>query len=315
MGVVQIIRKYAPELEIHLSTQANLTNKYAAKFYCDMGIKRLVMARELSLDEIKEIRDFIPPEVEIEAFVHGAMCISYSGRCLLSNYTTGRLSNHGECVQSCRWEYALMEKSRQGEYFPIEEDERGAYILNSKDLNMVRYIDKLAAAGIDSFKIEGRVKTSYYVASVVNAYRRAIDLYYKEDDKFVLPEDIYEDLEKPSHRMYCNGFYFGRDPSAQCYETSKPKQNYDFIAIVTEEKEDGFVVEMRNRFKKGDVLEVLSPGKYHNAKITVDKMYDESGAEITDAMNVQQKVRIVSEIKLAAGDILRKKNAVTTTEK
>lgn len=315
MGVVQIIRKYAPELEIHLSTQANLTNKYAAKFYCDMGIKRLVMARELSLDEIKEIRDFIPPEVEIEAFVHGAMCISYSGRCLLSNYTTGRLSNHGECVQSCRWEYALMEKSRQGEYFPIEEDERGAYILNSKDLNMVRYIDKLAAAGIDSFKIEGRVKTSYYVASVVNAYRRAIDLYYKEGDKFVLPEDIYEDLEKPSHRMYCNGFYFGRDPSAQCYETSKPKQNYDFIAIVTEEKEDGFVVEMRNRFKKGDVLEVLSPGKYHNAKITVDKMYDESGAEITDAMNVQQKVRIVSEIKLAAGDILRKKNAVTTTEK
>lgn len=315
MGVVQIIRKYAPELEIHLSTQANLTNKYAAKFYCDMGIKRLVMARELSLDEIKEIRDFIPPEVEIEAFVHGAMCISYSGRCLLSNYTTGRLSNHGECVQSCRWEYALMEKSRQGEYFPIEEDERGAYILNSKDLNMVRYIDKLAAAGIDSFKIEGRVKTSYYVASVVNAYRRAIDLYYKEGDKFVLPEDIYEDLEKPSHRMYCNGFYFGRDPSAQCYETSKPKQNYDFIAIVTEEKEDGFVVEMRNRFKKGDVLEVLSPGKYHNEKITVDKMYDESGAEITDAMNVQQKVRIVSEIKLAAGDILRKKNAVTTTEK
>lgn len=315
MGVVQIIRKYAPELEIHLSTQANLTNKYAAKFYCDMGIKRLVMARELSLDEINEIRDFIPPEVEIEAFVHGAMCISYSGRCLLSNYTTGRLSNHGECVQSCRWEYALMEKSRQGEYFPIEEDERGAYILNSKDLNMVRYIDKLAAAGIDSFKIEGRVKTSYYVASVVNAYRRAIDLYYKEGDKFVLPEDIYEDLEKPSHRMYCNGFYFGRDGSAQCYETSKPKQNYDFIAIVTEEKEDGFVVEMRNRFKKGDVLEVLSPGKYHNAKITVDKMYDESGAEITDAMNVQQKVRIVSEIKLAAGDILRKKNAVTTTEK
>ena len=208
-----------------------------------------------------------------------------------------------------------MEKSRQGEYFPIEEDERGAYILNSKDLNMVRYIDKLAAAGIDSFKIEGRVKTSYYVASVVNAYRRAIDLYYKEGDKFVLPDDIYEDLEKPSHRMYCNGFYFGRDPSAQCYETSKPKQNYDFIAIVTEEKEDGFVVEMRNRFKKGDVLEVLSPGKYHNAKITVDKMYDESGAEIIDAMNVQQKVRIVSEIKLAAGDILRKKNVVTTAEK
>ena len=307
MGVVSIIRKYAPELDIHLSTQANLTNKYAARFYCDMGIKRLVTARELSLDEIKEIRDFIPPEVEIESFVHGAMCISYSGRCLLSNYMTGRLSNHGECVQSCRWEYALEEKSRKGEYFPIEEDERGSYILNSKDLNMVRYIDKLAAAGINSFKIEGRVKTSYYVASVVNAYRRAVDLYYKQGDKFVLPEDIFDDLLKPSHRMYCTGFYFGRDPSAQCYETSKPRQNYDFIAIVTESREDGFVVEMRNRFRKGDVLEVLSPGEHHNARLIVGDMLDEDGNAIEDVMNVQQKVLIKSDLKLAPGDMLRKK--------
>ena len=312
MGVVSIIRKYAPELDIHLSTQANLTNKYAARFYCDMGIKRLVTARELSLDEIKEIRDFIPPEVEIESFVHGAMCISYSGRCLLSNYMTGRLSNHGECVQSCRWEYALEEKSRKGEYFPIEEDERGSYILNSKDLNMVRYIDKLAAAGINSFKIEGRVKTSYYVASVVNAYRRAVDLYYKQGDKFVLPEDIYDDLLKPSHRMYCTGFYFGRDPSSQCYETSKPRQNYDFIAIVTESREDGFVVEMRNRFRKGDVLEVLSPGEYHNSRIVVGDMLDEDGNAIEDVMNVQQKVLIKSDLKLTPGDMLRKKNDLSS---
>lgn len=312
MGVVSIIRKYAPELDIHLSTQANLTNKYAARFYCDMGIKRLVTARELSLDEIKEIRDFIPPEVEIESFVHGAMCISYSGRCLLSNYMTGRLSNHGECVQSCRWEYALEEKSRKGEYFPIEEDERGSYILNSKDLNMVRYIDKLAAAGINSFKIEGRVKTSYYVASVVNAYRRAVDLYYKQGDKFVLPEDIYDDLLKPSHRMYCTGFYFGRDPSAQCYETSKPRQNYDFIAIVTESREDGFVVEMRNRFRKGDVLEVLSPGEHHNARLIVGDMLDEDGNAIEDVMNVQQKVLIKSDLKLTPGDMLRKKNDLSS---
>ena len=308
MGVVCTVRKYAPDLDIHLSTQANLTNKYAARFYCDMGIKRLVTARELSLDEIKEIRDFIPPEVEIEAFDHGAMCISYSGRCLLSNYTTGRLSNHGECVQSCRWEYSLMEKSRQGEYFPIEEDDRGSYILNSKDLNMIRYVDKLAAAGVNSFKIEGRVKTSYYVASVVNAYRRAIDLYYEQGENFVLPEEIYDDLTKPGHRKYCTGFYFGRDPSAQCYETSKPAQNYDFIAIVTEKNSDGFTVEMRNRFKKGDELEVLSPGKYHNAKIVVGDMTDERGLPIEDVMNVQQKVRLKSEIALSPGDILRKKN-------
>lgn len=311
MGVVSIVRKYAPDIEIHLSTQANLTNKYAARFYADMGIKRLVTARELTLDEIKEIRDFLPDSVEIEAFVHGAMCVSYSGRCLLSNYMSGRLSNHGECVQSCRWEYALAEKTRDGEYFPIEEDERGSYILNSRDLNMIRYIDKLAAAGVDSLKIEGRVKTSYYVASVVGAYRRAIDLYYEQGDDFVLPDDIYEDLEKPSHRKYCTGFYFGRKDAVQCYETSKPRQNYDFIALVVESAEDGFIAEMRNRFKTGDELEVLSPGENHNKTFTVGKMQDEQGNELSDVMNVQQKVKIFSDLKLYPGDILRKK----TTDK
>ena len=225
MGVLSEVKKYAPDLDIHLSTQANTTNKYAAAFFADLGVKRLVMARELTLDEIREIRDFVPPQVEIEAFVHGAMCISYSGRCLLSNYMSGRLSNHGECVQSCRWKYALMEETREGEYYPIEEDGRGAYILNSKDLNMIEYIDKLAAAGIDSFKIEGRVKTAYYVASVVGAYRRAIDWYYAHPDNFVLPRDIANDIEKPGHRRYCTGFYFGRNNQSQCYDTSKPRQN------------------------------------------------------------------------------------------
>lgn len=309
MGVVSIVRKYAPDIEIHLSTQANLTNKYAARFYADMGIKRLVTARELTLDEIKEMRDFLPDSVEIEAFVHGAMCISYSGRCLLSNYMSGRLSNHGECVQSCRWEYALMEKTREGEYFPVEEDARGSYILNSRDLNMIRYIDKLAAAGVDSLKIEGRVKTSYYVASVVGAYRRAIDLYYEQGDDFVLPDEIYEDLEKPGHRKYCTGFYFGRNDVSQCYETSKPRQNYDFIALVVGREEDGFVVEMRNRFKSGDELEVLSPGENHNKTFIVDKMQDEQGNRLSDVMNVQQKVKIFSDLRLCPGDILRKKTA------
>lgn len=307
MGVMEMVKKIAPRLAIHLSTQANLTNKYAAKAYVDLGVKRLVTARELTLNEIKEIRDFIPDDIEIESFVHGAMCISYSGRCLLSNYTTGRLSNHGECVQSCRWEYALMEKSRGGEYFPIEEDARGAYILNSKDLNMIRYIDKLADAGITSFKIEGRIKTSYYVASVVGAYRKAIDLYYREPEKFVLPEELYDDLLKPSHRMYCTGFYFGKDSVNQCFDTSKPRQTYDFIALVKQTAEDGFIVEMRNRFKVGDVLETMSPGENHNKLIKIEKMEDLLGNSVTDALNVQQELKIYSDVKLQPGDMLRKK--------
>ena len=309
MGVLSEVKKYAPDLDIHLSTQANTTNKYAAAFFADLGVKRLVMARELTLDEIREIRDFVPPQVEIEAFVHGAMCISYSGRCLLSNYMSGRLSNHGECVQSCRWKYALMEETWEGEYYPIEEDGRGAYILNSKDLNMIEYIDKLAAAGIDSFKIEGRVKTAYYVASVVGAYRRAIDWYYAHPDNFVLPRDIANDIEKPGHRRYCTGFYFGRNNQSQCYDTSKPRQNYDFIALVTQRCSDGFIVEMRNRFKVGDELEVLSPTANHNKIIKVERMTDESGVDILDALLVQQKVKIYSSVLLNPGDMLRKKNA------
>ena len=309
MGVLSEVKKYAPDLDIHLSTQANTTNKYAAAFFADLGVKRLVMARELTFDEIHEIRDFVPPQVEIEAFVHGAMCISYSGRCLLSNYMSGRLSNHGECVQSCRWKYALMEETREGEYYPIEEDGRGAYILNSKDLNMIEYIDKLAAAGIDSFKIEGRAKTAYYVASVVGAYRRAIDWYYAHPDNFVLPRDIANDIEKPGHRRYCTGFYFGRNNQSQCYDTSKPRQNYDFIALVTQRCSDGFIVEMRNRFKVGDELEVLSPTANHNKIIKVERMTDESGVDILDALLVQQKVKIYSSVLLNPGDMLRKKNA------
>ncbi len=307
IGIMSLVRKYAPSVPIHLSTQANLTNKYAAKAYCDMGVSRLVTARELTLDEIREIRDFIPDEVEIESFVHGAMCISYSGRCLLSNYMTGRKSNSGECAQSCRWEYELVEKSR-GEYFPIEEDHRGAYILNSKDMNMLRYIDKLRDAGVCSFKIEGRVKTSYYVASVVNAYRRAIDILESSSGEFVLPEELYEDLTKPSHRNYCTGFYFGSSGDNQCYDTSKPRQSYDFIAKVVDTFDGGAVVEMRNRFKKGDALEVLSPGEQHNAIINVERITDIDGVEMDDVMLVQQKVKLYTDIKLSIEDILRKKN-------
>ncbi len=307
LGVLSLVKSHAPSVDIHLSTQANLTNVYAAKEYVKMGVKRLVMARELSLGEIRAIRDGIGDTAQIEAFVHGAMCMSYSGRCLLSNYLTGRRSNHGECAQSCRWEYALVEKTRAGEYMPVEEDARGSYILNSKDLNMIKHIDLLAEAGVDSLKIEGRMKTAYYVASVVGAYRRAIDLYEKNPDSFVLPKEIEDDLDKPGHREYCTGFYFPYKTDNESYSTSKPVQKYDFIASVLSSFDGGAVVEMRNRFRVGDELEVLSPNAYHNSKIVVGRMEDENGAEILDALKVQQKVRLYTSVPLKAGDFLRKK--------
>ena len=307
LGVASLIKKIAPHVPLHLSTQANLTNKYAAKEYVDFGFKRLVLARELSLPEVRKIRDFIPDDIEIEAFVHGAMCISYSGRCLLSNFLTGRSGNNGECAQSCRWEYFMREKSRTDE-LTMQEDEHGTYILNSKDMNMLEHIDKLVDAGVTSFKIEGRVKTSYYVASVVNAYRRAIDHLEKFGRPYVAPGELVEDLKKPSHRMYCTGFYLGDVQNNECYETSKPKQNYDFIALTLDSTEGGAIVEMRNRFRVGDELEVLSPGAHHNAKIIVERMQNEKGEDIDDALLVKQKVKLFTSVPLQKGDILRRKN-------
>ncbi|MBR7140843.1 MAG: U32 family peptidase [Clostridia bacterium] len=307
LGVASLIKKIAHHVPLHLSTQANLTNKYAAKEYVDFGFKRLVLARELSLPEVRKIRDFIPDDIEIEAFVHGAMCISYSGRCLLSNFLTGRSGNNGECAQSCRWEYFMREKSRTDE-LTMQEDEHGTYILNSKDMNMLEHIDKLVDAGVTSFKIEGRVKTSYYVASVVNAYRRAIDHLEKFGRPYVAPSELVEDLKKPSHRMYCTGFYLGDVQNNECYETSKPKQNYDFIALTLDSTEGGAIVEMRNRFRVGDELEVLSPGAHHNAKIIVERMQNEKGEDIDDALLVKQKVKLFTSVPLQKGDILRRKN-------
>ena len=309
LGIAALMKKYAPSVPLHLSTQANLTNKYAAREYVNYGFKRLVTARELSLDEIRKIRDFLPSDVEIEAFVHGAMCISYSGRCLLSNFLTGRNGNHGECAQSCRWEYTLKEKHRDDE-LPIEEDERGTYILNSKDMNMIEHLDKLIDAGVTSFKIEGRVKTSYYVASVVNCYRRALDWYFAHGKPYNPPAEILEDIKKPSHRMYCTGFYLNDTVNNECYDTSKPRQEYDFAALVLGSFEGGAVIEMRNRFRKGEELEVLSPGPGHNSVIKVDKMEDETSAPVYDAMLVKQKLRLFTSVPLSKGDILRKKASV-----
>ena len=307
IGVASLVKTYAPSVPLHLSTQANLTNKYAAMEYVKLGFKRLVLARELSIPEIKEIRDYIPDDIELEAFVHGAMCISYSGRCLLSNFLTGRSGNSGECAQSCRWEYFLREKSRDDE-LQIMEDERGAYILNSKDMNMLAHLDKLIEAGVTSLKIEGRVKTSYYVASVVNCYRRALDYYLANGSLANLPIELCDDIVKPSHRQYCTGFYLGDTKNNECYETSKPKQNYEFMAIVLDKTADGAIIEMRNRFKVGDELELLSPSKYHNSIIKVEKMENEKGEAVSDAYLVRQKLKLYTTVPLQKGDILRKEN-------
>ncbi len=319
IGIMQFVKAYAPKLELHVSTQANITNKYSAKTFCDYGAKRLVLARELSLNEIKEIRAFIPSDVELEVFVHGAMCISYSGRCLLSNYLTGRDSNRGACVQACRWEYYITEKSRAdkckgcAEQYEIQEDSHGTYILNSKDLNMIAHLKELKDAGITSLKIEGRMKSPYYVATVVNAYTRALK-YLDECEKagkdYTVPTELVAELEKASHRRYTTGFYFGATDKEHT-QTSMPIQTHEFMAYViadsiTENGKNKALIEMRNRFKVGDELEVLSPNNTFNKVIKIEKMTDENGNEVVDASLVQQKLYLYTSLNLQQGDILRK---------
>lgn len=309
VGIIKLIREIAPNLAIHVSTQANITNKYSAKFFSDFGVTRLILARELSLSEIKEIRDYIPKNIELEVFVHGAMCISYSGRCLLSNYLSNRDSNRGACVQACRWEYCITEKSRKNEQYEIQEDERGTYILNSKDLNMIEYLDKLVDAGVTSFKIEGRMKSPYYVATVTNAYRRAIN--YLEECKtqnkpYKCPKMLVEELNKTSHRRYTTGFYFG-SKDKECLESSMPIQTDEFMAIVVEGTKNGFAtVEQRNRFKVGQTLNVLSDTNNFNQPLIITQMWDEKNNEVADASLVQQKLKIKTNLNLEIGDILRK---------
>lgn len=307
VGLISLCKKVAPELKIHLSTQANTLNKYAVKFWGELGLERVVLARELSLSEIKEISEF-NPETQLEAFVHGAMCISYSGRCLLSNYFNGRDANRGECVQACRWQYELREKSKNGEFFPIEEDERGSYILNSKDLNMIEHIDEMAEAGVCSLKIEGRMKSEYYLATVINAYRRAIDEYYKIGGKYKKNKMFYDELLKTNHRVFTTAYMLGENKETVNYSDSQSAGEKQFIATVLEGTNDEgyFIAEMRNRFKKGDKLELLTPNDNFNSVILPVRITDEEGNDIEDAKIVQQKLRIYSDIKVSAGDILRR---------
>ncbi len=305
LGIIEFIREYAPSLTIHVSTQANILNSYAINFLAKLGVKRIILARELSIEEIKQIKAKIPDDIELEAFVHGAMCIAYSGRCLLSNYLTGRDANRGACAQACRWEYTITEKSRKGDQYQIEEDQRGTYILNSKDLMMIKHLNELEQAGVTSFKIEGRMKSPYYVANVVNAYRRALD----KGDKIAKEElEVLEnELMKSSHRRYTTGFYLG-EKDRECLESSSPVQTYEYMAYAIENSDgEKTLIEQRNRFKIGDELEVLSPNECFNKTIKLTKMTDEIGNDLQDAKNVQQKIFIYTNLPLEKGDILRKK--------
>lgn len=302
LGVISIVRRVAPQMAVHVSTQANITNSESAMVYVGMGVKRLILAREMTLEEIKELRSVVPEDIELEAFCHGAMCISYSGRCLLSNFFTGRDANRGACVQACRWEYAIREINKEQEY-PIEEDSRGTYILNSKDMCMIEHLDKLRDAGVDSIKIEGRMKTEYYVANVVNAYRKALD-YLNSNANYVLPDDIMGEVYKSSHRDYSCGFYFG-DPK-QTLETSLPVSEYDFVAVVLEDSENGKTkVEMRNRFNK-EQLELLSKTK-NNDIIKIEKIVDLEGEELEECKVPKQQVYIHTNSDLKKFEILRRK--------
>lgn len=306
-GAIMLCKEVAPTLEIHLSTQANTTNGYTAKFWASQGVKRVVLAREMSIDDIKRTKDIVGDALELEVFVHGAMCISYSGRCLLSNYLSTRDSNRGECVQACRWEYKMTEASREGEPLTLIEDDKGSYVMNSKDMNMLMHLDKLIDAGVSSFKIEGRMKSEYYVASAVTAYRRALDDYY-ETGIYCPKPCLIEELEKTSHRRYTTGFYLGERDTI-CSDTSKPESDWLFIAEVKGYDIDKkcIILEQRGRFKRGDVLEVLSPCDNYLKNIVVDEVFDLDGNIIEDCKFVQQILYLKSDVVLKNHDVLRMK--------
>lgn len=307
LGVWNVARQTVPEMPLHVSTQANTSNWAAVQAWKALGAERVVLARELSLEEIREIG--ARTDVELEAFVHGAMCISYSGRCLLSSYLTGRDGNRGACAQACRWEYSLIEKNRSDEGFDIEEDERGTYVMNSKDLCLIDHIPDLIEAGICSLKIEGRMKSIHYVATVVSVYRKAIDAYWNDPKKYQVTDEWRQELEKVSHRPYTKGFAFGKPGSdGQVYTTSSYEQTHDFVGIVLEYDADAkrAYIEQRNNVKNGEVLELLMPdGELF--PLTLEDMRNADGESIDCAPHAQQKFSIVSDRALMPDSLLRRK--------
>ncbi len=309
-GVMTIVKSIIPDAEIHISTQANTTNYMTAAFWVQqMGATRIVAAREMSLEELKEMKKVLPPDTEIEAFVHGAMCMSYSGRCLLSNFMVGRDANRGSCTHPCRWKYSLVEEKRPGEYYPIEEDERGSYIMNSRDLCMLDKLPDLIDAGIYSLKIEGRMKSPFYVATVVSAYRAALDSYLDNPDNYEFQEKWFTELCKASHREFYHGFYYSKpDSSGQNYSSSDYTREYSFIGVVRGfEHDTGLtIVEQRNKFSVGEDIEVFGPRTEYTDEI-VREMYDEDNNPIESAPHPQQIIKIKLSKAYPENFILRKK--------
>ena len=307
-GIIMMIKEMIPDAEIHLSTQANMTNYKTAEFWHKQGVKRIVMARELTFEEIKELRNKLPETMELESFVQGAMCISYSGRCLLSNFMIERDANRGECAHPCRWKYHLVEEQRPGEYFPIEEDERGTYILNSRDLCMIEHIPDLIETGLASAKIEGRMKSIFYVATIVGAYRRAIDAYYEDPEGYEFDPDWLTELKKVSHREFTTGFYYNKPTNKdQNYQTSAYTREYSFVGLVKSyDTETGIaVIEQRNKMVLGDEIEVFGPFTDHFTQ-KIEMLLDEENQPIEAAPHPQQIVKIKMDRPVSEKFMLRK---------
>ena len=303
VGILMMARRLVPQIDIHVSTQTGVVNYLTANELYKLGAKRVVLARELSLDTIREIRRRTPPDLEIECFVHGAMCMSFSGRCLLSNYLTGRDANRGECAQPCRWSYYLMEEKRPGQYFPVFEDEHGSYILNAKDMSMIEHIDDLVDAGITSLKIEGRAKSAYYVSVVTNAYRQAVDQYVADPEHYHLAGWLAEEVYKVSHREYCTGFYYGRPD--QCYLSGGYVRECDIVAVVDHCENGRLYGTQRNRFVVGDQVEILEPGQPPYT-LTVSELTDGEGQPIEAAPHAMMAFSMACPEQFTQGTIIRK---------
>ncbi|MFH1415596.1 MAG: U32 family peptidase [Elusimicrobiota bacterium] len=314
-GILMEVKKYAPEMPVILSTQANCTNLYSALFWHGMGVKRITLARELSIDQIQTIRQNIPDTLELEVFIHGALCMSYSGRCLLSSYMTGRDSNLGSCTHPCRWKYSLVEETRPGEYFPVYEDERGTSILSSRDLCMIEHVPLLMESGIDSFKIEGRMKSSYYVAVTTSVYREAIDQYISAPESYCLDPAWMEELQKVIHRDYTDGFLF-RDNrhTMQVYKEDSYTRNYDYLGLVLKYDMDKktAVIRQQNKIQRGDYIEIIGPGRKQYGQEITD-IWNEEDEPVRTAPHAKQIVKMKMEYPVEPMDIIRKKTGVLNT--
>lgn len=305
LGVFELAKKYAPNVERHISTQGGIINYESANAWYNLGASRVVLAREMTLSEIAQMRAKIPKELEIECFVHGAMCVSFSGRCLISSFMTGRDANRGDCAQPCRWKYHLYEQNREGQYFPVEEVDGGTYLYNSRDLCMIEHIDKLVEAGVSSLKIEGRAKSAYYTAVATNAYRHALNDYMKQPDNYAVQPWIKEELEKISHREYSTGFFFGTEPG-QTTDNGGYIRHYNQVAVCEEYKDGVATITQRNKFLVGDTLDVLPPSGI-SFTVVCNKLVDEYGTEVESAPHAMQKLFMSVDKEIPGGSVIRKK--------